>query len=44
VDEKVIHIEKKKNRDIKRKYKYYNQIGNAIINYKTHSLLAKIDF
>jgi hypothetical protein len=32
VDEKVIHIEKKKNRDIKRKYKYYNQIGNAIIN------------
>jgi hypothetical protein len=49
VDEKkVIHIEKKQNRDIKRKYKYYNQIGNAIINYDKIILFgpseAKIDF
>ncbi|MFV8366221.1 hypothetical protein [Flavobacterium sp. XS1P27] len=36
------------NSDIKRKYKYYNQIGNAIINYDKIILFgpseAKIDF
>lgn len=36
------------NSDIKRKYEYYNQIGNAIINYDKIILFgpseAKIDF
>jgi hypothetical protein len=44
---KVIQIEKKKNSDIKRKYKYYKQIGNAIIKYDKIILFgpeAKIDF
>jgi stalled ribosome rescue protein Dom34 len=50
VDEKKSnpYRKKTKNRDIKRKYKYYNQIGNAIINYDKIILFgpseAKIDF
>jgi len=50
VDKKKINTKGKdgKNIDIRRKYKYYNRIGNAILNYDKIILFgpseAKIDF